>query len=125
VPGGVGTGGNETTDSEGKIIGDSEKGHDIGTIAKTTAAGAGIGGLASRTGAGVGIGAAAGAAVGLAAVLLTRGPDAEMPRGSTVEAVIDRSLYLDAEKVQFSGPGQASSLAGPANREPVRNKDPF
>jgi hypothetical protein len=125
VPSNAGTGGNETTDSEGKIIADSEKGHDIGTIAKTTAAGAGIGGLATRTGAGVGIGAAAGAAAGLAAVLLTRGPDAEMPRGSTVEAVIDRSLYLDADKVQFSGPGQASSLAGPSNREPVRNKDPF
>ncbi len=125
VPSNAGTGGNETTDSEGKIIGDSEKGHDIGTIAKTTAAGAGIGGLATQSGAGVGIGAAAGAAVGLAAVLLTRGPDAEMPRGSTVEAVIDRSLYLDADKVQFSGPGQASSLAGPANREPVRNRDPF
>jgi len=89
------------------------------------AAGAGIGGLATQSGRGVGIGAAAGAAVGLAAVLLTRGPDAEMPRGSTVEAVIDRSLYLDADKVQFTGPGQASSLAGPANREPVRNKDPF
>jgi hypothetical protein len=125
VPSNAGTGGNETTDNEGKIIGDSEKGHDIGTIAKTTAAGAGIGGLATRTGTGVGIGAAAGAAVGLAAVLLTRGPDAEMPRGSTVEAVIDRSLYLDADKVQFSGPGQASALAGPANREPVRNRDPF
>jgi hypothetical protein len=125
VPSGAGTGGNETTDSEGKIIGDSEKGHDIGTIAKTTAAGAGIGGLATQSGRGVGIGAAAGAAVGLAAVLLTRGPDAEMPRGSTVEAVIDRSLYLDADKVQFTGPGQASSLAGPPNREPVRNRDPF
>jgi hypothetical protein len=125
VPSNAATGGNETTDNEGKIIGDSEKGHDIGTIAKTTAAGAGIGGLATRTGTGVGIGAAAGAAVGLAAVLLTRGPDAEMPRGSTVEAVIDRSLYLDADKVQFTGPGQASSLAGPANREPVRNRDPF
>ena len=125
VPSGAGTGGNETTDSEGKIIGDSEKGHDIGTIAKTTAAGAGIGGLATQSGRGVGIGAAAGAAVGLAAVLLTRGPDAEMPRGSTVEAVIDRSLYLDADKVHFTGPGQASSLAGPANREPVRNRDPF
>lgn len=125
VPSNAGTGGNETTDNEGKIIGDSEKGHDIGTIAKTTAAGAGIGGLATRTGTGVGIGAAAGAAVGLAAVLLTRGPDAEMPRGSTVEAVIDRSLYLDADKVQFTGPGQASALAGPANREPVRNRDPF
>jgi hypothetical protein len=125
VPSNAATGGNETTDSEGKIIGDSEKGHDIGTIAKTTAAGAGIGGLATQSGRGVGIGAAAGAAAGLAAVLLTRGPDAEMPRGSTVEAVIDRSLYLDADKVQFTGPGQASSLAGPANREPVRNRDPF
>ena len=125
VPGNAGTGGNETTDSEGKIIGDSEKGHDIGTIAKTTAAGAGIGGIATRSGAGVGIGAAAGAAAGLAAVLLTRGPDAEMPRGSTVEAVIDRSIYLEADKVQFTGPGQASSLAGPPNREPVRNRDPF
>jgi hypothetical protein len=125
IPSNAGTGGNETTDNEGKIIGDSEKGHDIGTIAKTTAAGAGIGGLATQSAKGVGIGAAAGAAVGLAAVLLTRGPDAEMPRGSTVEAVIDRSLYLDADKVQFSGPGQASALAGPANREPARNRDPF
>jgi hypothetical protein len=125
VPSNAGTGGNETTDSEGKIIGDSEKGHDAGTIAKTTAAGAGIGGIATRSGSGVGIGAAAGAAVGLAAVLLTRGPDAEMPRGSTVEAVIDRSIYLEADKVQFTGPGQASSLAGPPNREPVRNRDPF
>lgn len=125
VPGNAGTGGNETTDSEGKIIGDSEKGHDIGTIAKTTAAGAGIGGVATQSGRGVGIGAAAGAAAGLAAVLLTRGPDAEMPRGSTVEAVIDRSIYLDADKVQFTGPGQASALAGPPNREPVRNRDPF
>jgi len=125
VPSNAGTGGNETTDSEGKIIGDSEKGHDIGTVAKTTAAGAGIGGLATQSAKGVGIGAAAGAAVGLAAVLLTRGPDAEMPRGSTVEAVIDRSIYLDPDKVQFTGPGQASSLAGPPNREPVRNRDPF
>jgi hypothetical protein len=125
VPGNAGTGGNETTDSEGKIIGDSEKGHDVGTIAKTTAAGAGIGGLATQSGKGVGIGAAAGAAAGLAAVLLTRGPEAEMPRGSTVEAVINRSIYLDADKVQFTGPGQASALAGPPNREPVRNRDPF
>jgi len=125
VPSNAGTGGNETTDNEGKIIGDSDKGHDIGTVAKTTAAGAGIGGLATQSGKGVGIGAGVGAAVGLAAVLLTRGPDAEMPRGSTVEAVIDRSIYLDPDKVQFTGPGQASALAGPPNREPVRNRDPF
>jgi hypothetical protein len=125
VPGNVGTGGNETTDNEGKIIADSNKGSDIGTIAKTTAAGAGIGGLATQSGKGVGIGAGVGAAVGLAAVLLTRGPDAELPRGSTVEAVIDRSILLDADKITFTGPGQASALAGPPNREPVRNSNPF
>jgi hypothetical protein len=124
VPGNAGTGGNETTDSEGRIVADSNKGGDIGTIAKTTGAGAGIGGLATQSAKGVGIGAAVGAAVGLAAVLLTRGPEAELPRGSTVEAVIDRSILLDADKVQFTGPGQASALAGPPNREPARTS-PF
>jgi type IV secretion system protein VirB10 len=125
VPGNAGTGGNETTTSEGKIVADSSKGSDIGTIAKTTGAGAGIGGLATQSARGVGIGAGVGAAVGLAAVLLTRGPEAELPRGSTVEAVISRSILLDADKVQFTGPGQASALAGPPNREPVRNSNPF
>jgi hypothetical protein len=123
--GGAGTGGGETMNGEGKIIGDSDKASDIGTVVKTTAAGAGIGGLATRTAGGAGIGAGIGAAAGLAAVLLSRGPDAELPRGSTLEAVIDRPIYLDADKVQFAGPGQASTLAGPPNREPVRNKVPF
>jgi hypothetical protein len=125
VPSNAGSGGNETTDKEGKIIADSNKGSDIGTIAKTTGAGAGIGGLATQSAKGVGIGAGIGAAAGLAAVLLTRGPEAELPRGSTVEAVIDRSILLDADKVQFTGPGQASALAGPPNREPVRQANPF
>ncbi len=97
VPGNAGTGGNETTDNEGRIIGDSNKGGDIGTIAKTTAAGAGIGSIAGRSAAGAGIGAGVGAAAGLLAVLLTRGPEAELPRGSTVEAVLDRAIVLDAE----------------------------
>ncbi len=125
TPSGVGSGGGETTNSEGVIVGDSTKKDDAATIAKTTAAGAGIGSIASRGAQGAGIGAAAGAAVGLAAVLLTRGPDAELPRGSTVEAVINRSLYLDADKVQFASPGKASALPGPANREPVRSASPF
>jgi len=125
IPGNAGTGGGETTDNEGKIVGASNKGSDIGTIAKTTGAGAGIGGLATQSAKGVGIGAGVGAAVGLAAVLLTRGPEAELPRGSTVEAVISRSIVLDADKVQFTGPGQASALAGPPNREPVRSANPF
>jgi hypothetical protein len=125
-PGGsAGTGGNETMDSEGKIIGASDKRGDIDTVATTTTEGAGVGGLATRTGAGVGIGAGIGAAVGLAAVLLTRGPDAELPRGTTLEAVLDHPILLDADKVQFTGPGQASALAGPPNREPQRTRIPF
>jgi hypothetical protein len=125
VPSGASTGGNETTNSEGKIIGDTDKTSDVGTVAKTTAAGAGIGGIASRSVGGAGIGAGVGAAVGLAAVLLTRGPEAELPRGTTLDAVLDRPLYFDADKVQFTSPGQSSTLAGPANREPQRSKVPF
>src|ERR1700735_427835 len=121
VPSNAGSGGNETTDNEGKIIGDSSKGGDVGTVAKTTAAGAGIGAIAGRSAAGAGIGAGVGAAAGLMAVLLTRGPEAELPRGSTVEAVLDRAILLDASKVQFTSPGQASTLAGPPNREPPRS----
>ena len=121
TPSNTGSGGNETTNNEGKIIGDSNKGGDIGTVAKTTAAGAGIGAIAGRSAAGAGIGAGIGAAAGLMAVLLTRGPEAELPRGSTVEVVLDRAILLDADKVQFTTPGQASTLAGPPNREPPRS----
>jgi hypothetical protein len=125
VPSQAGTGGNETVNSEGKVIGDSDKKGDLGTVIDTTevgtGVGAGVGAAAGHVGEGAGIGAGVGLATGLAAVLLTRGPDAELPRGSTVEAVIDRPIFLDADKVQFTGPGQASALAGPSNREPVRS----
>jgi hypothetical protein len=125
VPTNAGTGGNESTDSEGKIKGDTNKGGDVGTIVKTTGAGAGIGAIATHSGKGVGIGAGVGAAVGLATVLLTRGPEMELPRGSTVDIITDRAIYLDATRVNFTEPGRASTLPGPANREPVRNNSPF
>ena len=125
VPRSAGTGGGEKVDNEGKVIGDSDKAGDAGTVAKTTAAGAGIGGLATRGAQGVGIGAGVGAAAGLMAVLLTRGPDAELPRGTTVDVTLNRPILLDAEKDRFTGPGQASTLAGPQNRESHRGKIPF
>ncbi|HTA52725.1 MAG TPA: hypothetical protein VK757_08045 [Candidatus Acidoferrum sp.] len=125
MPSSAGTGGGETVDQEGKVHGDTDKASDAGTVLKTTAAGAGIGGVAAQSGRGAAIGAGIGAAVGLGAVLLSRGPDAELPRGSTVEVVIDRSILLEADKVQFAGPGQASTLPGPPNREPARAKIPF
>lgn len=125
VPANAGTGGNETTGKEGEIKGDTDKGTDAGTVVKTTAAGAGIGGIASRTGTGAGIGAGVGAAAGLAAVLLSRGPELDLPRGTTVDAVLDRPLSLDSSKINFSEPGRASDMPGPPNRQPVRSRSPL
>ena len=125
IPTNAGTGGNESTDSEGKIKGDTNKAGDVGTIVKSTGVGAGIGAIATQSAKGAGVGAGVGAAVGLAAVLLTRGPEMELPRGTTVDIILDRTLYLDASRVNFTEPGRASSLAGPANRVPARNNSPF
>src|SRR5499427_4392907 len=112
------SGGRETMDEEGKIKGDSDKAKDAGTIATTTAEGAGIGAIASRTGKGAGIGAGIGAAVGLAAVLLTRGPEAEMPRGSTMDVVFERALTLDGSQIQFTNLGQYQPVIQPPVRRP-------
>ena len=125
IPTNAGTGGNEGTDSEGKIHGDTDKAGDVGTVIKTTGVGAGVGGIATRSAAGAGIGAGAGAAAGLAAVLLTRGPELELPRGTTVDVVLDRAVYLDASRANFTDPGRASSLPGPPSREPTRSRSPI
>ncbi|MGH9727930.1 MAG: hypothetical protein ACRD4V_04995 [Candidatus Acidiferrales bacterium] len=119
-PTNAGTGGNESMGKEGAIKGDSNKTADVGTVLETTAAGAGIGGIASQSARGVGIGAGAGVAAGLLAVLLTRGPEAELPRGTTLDVVMNRPLYLLSSKANFTTPGKSSTLAGPPNREPQR-----
>ena len=125
IPTGAGTGGSEVVQKEGQIKGDTEKAADVGMVIKTTAAGAGIGAVAGRSGRGAGIGAAAGAGVGLVGVLLSRGPDAELPRGTTMDVILDRVLYLDADKVQFTDPGRASVLPGPPDRQRQRTRIPF
>jgi hypothetical protein len=125
IPTNTGTGGNESTDKEGNVHGDTDKGTDVGTVLKTTGIGAGIGGIAGRSAGGAGIGAGVGAAVGLATVLLTRGPELELPRGTTVDVILDRSVYLDASRVNFTEPGHASTLPGPASREPTRSRSPI
>lgn len=125
IPTNARTGGNEATDKEGNIHGDTDKGTDVGTVVKATGIGAGVGGIATRTAGGAGIGAGAGAALGLATVLLTRGPELELPRGTTVDVILDRDIYLNASKINFTDPGHTSTLPGPANREPTRSRSPF
>ena len=121
---------------EGVVKGDTNKGGDAKVVAEGGMAGASIGAIAGsaagHAGAGAGIGAAAGAAAGLATVLLTRGPDAVLAKGSTLEMVLDRQLVFEAEEIpawntsgtHFSdGPGPAGppakgGIAGPARRLP-------
>jgi hypothetical protein len=61
----------------------------------------------------------------LAAVLLTRGPELELPRGTTVDVVLDRTVYLDASRINFTDPGHASDMPGPPSREPTRSRSPL
>ena len=110
------TGGKETTDSEGKVTGGGGKGKDAGTIATTTVTGAGIGAIAGG-GKGAGIGAGIGGLVGLGAVLLTRGPEAQLPRGTTLDIVLERDLALDSSYVQFANTGRAQPITAPPPRE--------
>jgi len=111
------SGGKETMDPEGKVTGPGGKGKDVGTIAETTAAGAGIGAIAHGV-KGLGIGAGIGAAAGLAAVLLTRGPEAELPRGSTLDVVLEHDLSLDGGQIQFTNLGQAQPITPPPPPQP-------
>jgi len=123
IPTNAGTGANDPTDKEGKIHGDSDKGRDVGTIAGTAGTGAIIGAVTSGA-KGPGIGSGIGGAVGVAAVLLTRGPELELPRGTTVDVVLDRAVYLDASRINFTDPGRPSTLPGPYSRE-SRNRQPI
>jgi len=101
--------GGTKTDSEGKITGPGGKGKDAETIATTTVAGAGIGAIAGG-GKGAGIGAGIGGLAGLAAVLLTRGPDVQLPRGSSMDLVLERDLQLESEQVHYTNVGQPNTV---------------
>ena len=106
---------------EGAIKSEGNKAGDMRTIGETTAAGASIGALAGSAahapGMGAGIGAAAGAAAGLAAVMFTRGPEAVLAKGTTIEMMLDRTVTFDEKDLDFSNapprPPSSSDSGGP------------
>jgi hypothetical protein len=77
---------------ENEIKQGGTKGVDAAHVAEFGGSGAAIGGLATRTWTGAGIGAGAGGAVGLAYVLLTRGKEVDLNRGSTIDVVFERPV---------------------------------
>jgi hypothetical protein len=99
---------------ESKVSGPGDKKTDVGTVVATTAAGtvigSGVGAAAGNVARGAGIGAGAGAAAGLLGVLLTRGPEAMLPKGSSVEMVLDRSLTFDEGDLDFSKAPEHAAL---------------
>jgi hypothetical protein len=103
---------------EGSIKSEGNKGGDARTIGETTAAGASIGALAGSisgaAGMGAGIGAAAGATAGLIGVLFTRGPEAVLAKGTSLEMVLDRPVNFDESELDFSNsPTRRSGSDGP------------
>jgi type IV secretion system protein VirB10 len=126
--------GDETLNkSEGMVKGDGNVGGDVRTVAEAASVGASIGAIAGAAehsvGTGIGAGAGAGLAAGLLGVLLTRGPDATLAQGSTIELVLDRPLTFQPGELNF-GPVPAARFAdgpGPAqkNANPARSRFPF
>jgi len=104
--------------AEGKIQSEGNKSGDIRTVGEAAGAGATIGSIAGvssgHTGLGAGAGAAAGAAAGLVGVLFTRGPEAILSRGTTLEMVLDRPLNFDSSEIDFShSSARTSASDGP------------
>jgi len=97
----------ETLDkNEGKVKSEGNKAGDVKTVGEAAGAGATVGGLAGaaagHAGMGAGIGAAAGAAAGLVGVMFSRGPEAVLAKGTTMEMVTDRELQFTPSELDFS-----------------------
>lgn len=99
---------------EGVVKSEGNKSGDARTVGEGAAAGASVGTIAGAAGGnvgmGAGIGAAAGAAAGLVGVLLSRGPDAVLARGTTLEMVLDRTLVFTDEELNFGYPQTRRSV---------------
>lgn len=102
-------GSEESLDREsGTVESAGTKGEDAQAVADAARVGSTVGVIAGAAGGspwrGLGLGGAAGAAAGLAGVLLTRGPDALLERGTQLDMVFDRDLFFTEQEVSFDDP---------------------
>jgi hypothetical protein len=87
--------GQKVDKDEGIVKQAPDRGKDAARIAIWAGSGAAIGGIADRSWTGAGIGGAAGGAVGVATMLLTRGKEVELRQGSTLDVVFDRAIMIE------------------------------
>ena len=117
----------ESETGEGTVEGKATKGEDASTIAQTGSTGATIGAIAGG-GKGAAIGAGIGAAAGLGAVLLTRGSEVRLLRGTALEMQLDRDLTFAADEISLLGSPPAAPIPPPpatAGRDLDRSDSPF
>ncbi|MBE7543000.1 MAG: hypothetical protein M9913_03300 [Bryobacteraceae bacterium] len=112
-----GTNSEKLDKDEGVIRGDSNKADDAVRVGEAAGWGATVGGIAGRSATGAGIGAAAGATAGLVGVLLSRGPDAILERGTTIEMVLDRPVSFAPSEVQFGNYQSRPLTSGPGEQQ--------
>jgi type IV secretion system protein VirB10 len=107
---------------EGKIQSESGKANDAKTVAITGASGgligAGLGSQVGSMGQGAAIGAGAGVAAGVMMALLSRGPEATLPKGSTIEMVLDRPISFVSDEIDFRGNGPVTNFTDGAGPTP-------
>jgi hypothetical protein len=116
TPSSVDRDGQEGVDSEGKIKGPSSVGKDTATVLLATGGGAYIGAITGgivndAPGRGALIGGGAAGVGALIAILATRGPEAELPRGTAMDVTFDRPLILDAALLSGNGGAGQDPLA--------------
>ena len=123
-----GTSSGELDRAEGTVRSDGNKAGDVRTVGEVAGVGASVGSIAGsaagRPGLGVGVGAGAGAAAGLMAVLLTRGPDAVLAKGSTVEMVLDRNLSFGESDLNFGAYQPPRTMPAAAAADPNAKSNP-
>ncbi|MEO8370798.1 MAG: hypothetical protein ABI806_16555 [Candidatus Solibacter sp.] len=117
---------NELDRSEGKVMSEGNKAGDARTIGEAAAAGASVGVIAGGAGGsygmGAGIGAAAGATAGMIGVLLSRGPDAVLTRGSTLEMVLDRPISFNENELNFGAGYQRPRASAAEAQTPEKSR---
>jgi type IV secretion system protein VirB10 len=119
----------QMAEREGTIQAEGTKGKDAATIAGGAGQGAVTGaviGIAGNSNRGEGaaygsmIGAGVGATAGMIGVLLTRGNEVQLLRGTSLEMQLDRDLTFYADEINFPGNTLPPALPPPpSNREEI------
>jgi hypothetical protein len=94
IYGGLGGSDEGHREGENTVKGESTKGKDAGTIAKGGVGGGVVGAVVHGDRRSAAIGGGIGAGIGLATVLMTRGEDLTLPKGTALEVVLEENLEL-------------------------------